>query len=233
VSTGPYAVRFGAFPSVAPQAGTVERVLLEIENVGTLAWRHELFVSYHWLDTRDNPIHWDGIRTDAPQLEPGEHATVSANVRAPIPPGRYRLAFDLVAEYRAWFSELGSPMLAADVDVASREGEPDAALPDGWERAADWEERVRATHHEGYGVVAGAVDWPRGLMRRAPRELAPYEPGQGRVPGFSAPLLAPSILPGVELEPLGEIAGLPAFAAPKDEPWVYDGRIVIRRRKGA
>jgi hypothetical protein len=226
-------VRFGAFPSVAPQAGTVERVLLEIENVGTLAWRHDLFVSYHWLDMRDNPIHWDGIRTDAPQLEPGESAAISASVRAPIPPGRYRLAFDLVAEYRAWFSELGSPMLAADVDVTAREGEPDAPLPDGWERAADWEERVRATHHEGYGVVAGAVEWPRGLMRRPPRELAPYEPGQGRVPGFSAPLLAPSTLPGVELEPLGEIAGLPAFAAPKDEPWVYDGRIVIRRRKGA
>ena len=233
MSTGPYAVRFGAFPSIAPQAGTVAPVLLEVENVGTLAWRHDLYVSYHWLDTRDNPIHWDGIRTDAPQLEPGESATVSASLRAPIPPGRYRLAFDLVAEYRAWFSELGSPMLAADVDVAPRAGEPDAPLPDGWERAADWEERVREAHHEGYGVVAGAVDWPRGLMRRPPRALAPYEPGQGRVPGFSAPLLAPSVLPGVDLEPLAEVAGLPAFAAPKDEPWVYDGRIVIRRRKGA
>jgi hypothetical protein len=49
------------------------------------------------------------------------------------------------------------------------------------------------------------------------------------VPGFGAPLLAPSVLPGIELEPLGEIAGLPALAAPHDEPWVYDGRIVLRR----
>jgi hypothetical protein len=225
-------VRFGAFPSVTPQAGTVERVELEVENAGTLAWRHDLFVSYHWLDTRDNPIHWDGIRTGAPHLDPGERATVPMNVRAPIPPGRYRLAFDLVAEFRAWFSELGSPMLAADVEVAQREGEPDAPLPDGWERAPDWDERVRATHHEGYGVVAGAVAWPRGLMRRPPKELAPYEPGQGRVPGFSAPLLAPSVLAGIELEPLGQIAGLPAFAAPRDEPWVFDGRIVLRRRTG-
>jgi hypothetical protein len=51
------------------------------------------------------------------------------------------------------------------------------------------------------------------------------------VPGFSSPLLCPSVLPGVELEPLGELAGLPAFAAPQDEPWVYDGRIVLRLRR--
>jgi hypothetical protein len=231
VTTGPYAVRFGAFPATAPQAGTVATVELEVENVGSLAWRRDLFASYHWLDTRDNPIVWDGIRTAAPQLAPGGRATVPMKVRAPIPPGRYRLAFDLVAEFRAWFSELGSPMLAADVDVAPREGEPSAALPDGWERAADWEERVRAAHGEGYGVVGGAVAWLGGVLNRPPKELAPYEPGLGRVPGFSAPLLAPSVLEGIELEPLGEVLGLPAFAAPTDEPWVYDGRIVLRRRR--
>jgi hypothetical protein len=229
VSTGPYAVRFGAFPDVAPQAGAVEEVRLAVENTGSLAWRRDLFLSYHWLDARDNPIHWDGIRTPAPPLEPGDRVTVTARVRAPIPPGRYRLAFDLVAEFRAWFSELGSAMLVRDVEVAPRAGEPSAALPDGWERAADWDERVRAAHAEGYGVVAGAVEWPRGVLNRRPRELAPYQPGQGRVPGFGAPLLAPSVLPGIELEPLGELAGLPAFAAPRDEPWTYDGRIVLRR----
>jgi hypothetical protein len=232
VSTGPYAVRFGAFPDVAPQAGAIEEVLVEVENAGALAWRgDDLFVSYHWLDPRDNPIHWDGIRTPAPELAPGERATVAAKVRAPIPPGRYRLAFDLVAEFRAWFSELGSELLARDVDVVPRGGEPRWSVPDGWERAPDWEERVRAAHAEGYGVVAGAVEWPGGVLRRRPKELAPYEPGAGRVPGFGAPLLAPSVLPGVELEPLGELAGLPAFAAPRDEPWIYDGRIVLRRRR--
>ena len=50
------------------------------------------------------------------------------------------------------------------------------------------------------------------------------------MPGFSSPLLCPSVLPGIELEPLGEVAGLPAFAAPQGEPWVYDGRIVLRVR---
>lgn len=206
-------------------------VALAVENAGALPWKRDVFVSYHWLDTRDNPIVWDGVRTDAPALAPGERATVEVALRAPIPPGRYRLAFDLVAERRAWFSELGSGMLAQDVDVRPRSGDPNAPLPGGYERAPDWDERVRAAHADGYGVVAGAVEWPSRLLRRAPRELAPYAPGPGRVPGFGAPLLAPSVLPGIELEPLGEIADLPAFAAPADEPWIYDGRIVITRRR--
>jgi hypothetical protein len=152
-------------------------------------------------------------------------------VRAPIPPGRYRLAFDLVAELRAWFSELGSPMLAQDVVVVPRAGEPNAELPAGVEPAPEWHERVRAAHAEGFGVVAGAIDWPRSLLRRTPRELEQYAPGPGRIPAFAAPLLCPSVLPGVQLEPLGEVAGLPAFAAPQNEPWVYDGRIVLRVRR--
>jgi hypothetical protein len=232
VSRGPLAVHWGAPPAVAPRAGTVDQVRIEVENAGALSWAAGTFVSYHWLDSRDNPIVWDGIRTEAPRLAPGERAVVAADVRAPIPPGRYRLAFDMVAELRAWFSELGSPMLPQDVDVADRTGEPSAPLPAGFERAPDWEERVRAAHAEGYGVVAGAVDWASGLLHRRPRELAPYVPGPGRIPGFSAPLLAPSLLPGIELEPLGKIVGLPAFAAPREEPWIYDGRIVLRKLGG-
>ena len=95
------------------------------------------------------------------------------------------------------------------------------------ETAPDWAERVRAAHAEGFGVVAGAIDWDGG---RRPRALAPYAPGPGRVPGFSGPLLAPSVLPGIELERLDDVEGLPAYAAPRDEPWVYDGRIVLRAR---
>jgi hypothetical protein len=32
------------------------------------------------------------------------------------------------------------------------------------------------------------------------------------------------------LERLADVEGLPAFAAPQDEPWLYDGRIVLRAR---
>jgi hypothetical protein len=229
VSKGPLAVRWGAPPELAAQAGAVSVARVELENAGSIAWRDGVNVAYHWLDRRDNPIVWDGDRTAAPRLEPGERTTVEVRVRGPLPPGPYRLAFDLVAEHRAWFSELGSPMLSQDVEVGARAGAPHAELPDWVEPAPDWQERVQAAHAEGYAVVAGAIEWD---SRRRPRQLAPYEPGPGRLPGFDAALLCPSVLPGVELERLEDVAGLPAFAAPppRTEPWVYDGRIVVRAR---
>jgi hypothetical protein len=221
-------VRWGAAPKPAPQAGAVETLRVELSNVGTLVWSDQVKLAYHWLDDRDNPIVWDGRRTAAPHLAPGESAIVEAKVRGPMPPGRYRLAFDMVAERRAWFSELGSTMLALDIDVAPRRGEPRADLPPNVFAAAEWAERVRAAHAEGFGVVAGAIDWDGG---RRPRALADYVPGPGRLPGFTGPLLAPSVLPGIELERLDDVEGLPAYAAPRDEPWVYDGRIVLRARR--
>ena len=47
------------------------------------------------------------------------------------------------------------------------------------------------------------------------------------MPGFPAPLICPSVVDGVELERLPDIAGLPAYAAPTNEPWIYDGRITL------
>jgi hypothetical protein len=228
VSKGPLAVRWGAPPRIDPHAGALASVQVELENAGTVAWRTGVNLAYHWLDDRDNPIVWDGARTPAPPLEPGERRIVEANVRAPIPPGPYRLAFDMLAEHRAWFSELGSPMLVQDLRVGERPGEPHADLPDEVEPAPDWLERVRAAHAEGFAVVAGAIAWEG---RRRPHALAAYAPGPGRLPGFDAPLLCPSVLPDVELDRLGDVAGLPAFAAPRSEPWIYDGRIVLRVRR--
>jgi hypothetical protein len=221
-------VRWGAAPDPAPQAGVVETIRVELSNAGTVAWSDQVRLAYHWLDGRDNPIVWDGPRTDIPRLAPGESALVEAKVRGPMPPGRYRLAFDMVAERRAWFSELGSPMLALDLDVAARRGEPRADLPPNVTAADDWAERVSAAHAEGYSVVAGAIAWQGG---RRPRALADYTPGPGRLPGFAGALLVPSVLPGIELERLDDVEGLPAYAAPRDEPWVYDGRIVLKAQR--
>ncbi|HEY2327005.1 MAG TPA: hypothetical protein VGH52_05915 [Gaiellaceae bacterium] len=228
VSRGPLAVEWGTWAVEQPHAGTIGSARVQLANAGTLPWGDTIFLSYHWLDDRDNPIVWDGIRTALPPLAPGERAEVNLAIRAPIPPGRYRLAFDVVAEHRAWFSELGSPMLSGDQTVAERIVEPNADLPNWLEPAADWDERVRAAHADGFAVVAGAIEWDGGLFERRPRELAPYEPGPGRVPGFSSPLICPSVAPGVTLERLDDVAGLPAFAAPLEEPWVYDGRIVLK-----
>ena len=230
MTKGPLAVRWGDWTLEAPHAGTVGVARVELENAGTVAWRDPVLLSYHWLDLRHNPIVWDGERTALPLVAPGERATVEALVRAPIPPGRYRFALDLVAEHRVWFSQIGSELVSREIEVLPREGGPRADLP-GWvEPAPGWHERVAAAHAEGYAVVAGSIEWLGGLGRRRPKVLAPYAPGAGRIPGFSHPLLCPSVLAGVAVEPVPEVAGLPAFAAPPGEPWVYDGRIVLRAR---
>jgi hypothetical protein len=237
MAKGPLAVRWGDWTLDEPHAGTLGRARVELENAGTVTWRDGILLAYHWLDDHGNPIVWDGDRTPLPELAPGERATVDARVRAPIPPGRYRFALDVVAEFRAWFSELGSDAVGADVDVLPRSGTPRADLPAWVEPAADAAERVAAAHAEGYAVVAGAIEWIGGFGQRRPRALAPYEPGGGRMPNFAHALLCPSVLDGLELERLEDVAGLPAFAAPGEEAWLYDGRIVLRahpkRRSGA
>lgn len=228
MTKGPLAVRWGDWELAEARAGTAATARVTLENAGTVVWRDGVALSYHWLDDRGNPIVWDGLRTSLPVIAPGERVSVEAAVLAPIPPGRYGFAFDLVAEGIAWFAELGSQPAAAQVEVGPRPGEHRAELPDWVEPNAGWDERVAAAHAEGFGVVAGSIAWEGGLGRRRPGELAPYEPGPGRIPGFSHPLLCPSVMQGVVLERLPDVAGLPAFAAPLDEAWLYDGRIVLR-----
>jgi len=193
-----------------------------------------VLASYHWLDGLGNPIVWDGVRTALPgPVASGAAVDLDVRVRAPMPPGRYRFALDLVAEGRAWFAELGSDSPSWEVDVRPRvqaaelAAVADVHLPNGCEPAPGWEDDVLAAHAEGYAVVAGAIEAPRRLRRA----LAAWAPGPGRVPSFPSPLLCPSILRGVEVERLPDVEGLPAFAPPRDEPWVYDGRLVIRWRR--
>jgi hypothetical protein len=230
MTQGPLAVRWGDWTLEQPHAGAISVAHVELENAGTVTWRDPVVLSYHWLDLRHNPIVWDGDRTRLPIVAPGERLTIDAAVRAPIPPGRYRFALDLVAEHRVWFSQLGGELSSREVDVQERQGLHQAELPPSVEPEDEWEERVAAAHAEGYAVVAGSIAWQGGLTRRRPRALAAYAPGTGRIPGFSHPLICPSVLEGVELERLPDVAGLPAFIPPAAEPWIYDGRIVLRAR---
>src|SRR5579884_2062925 len=150
MAKGPLVVRFGDWTLGELQAGAVGHGEVELENAGTVPWGNGIRLSYHWLDERDNPIVWDGERTDLPPLAPGERATVEARVRAPIPPGRYRFALDVVAEHRAWFSELGADQTVdADVDVRPRATPFHSGLPEWVEPAPDQAERVAAAHAEG------------------------------------------------------------------------------------
>ncbi|MDQ5821364.1 MAG: hypothetical protein M3540_07990, partial [Actinomycetota bacterium] len=83
----------------------------------------------------------------------------------------------------------------------------------------------------GYAAVGGSIEATGGLLRRGRGELEPWAPGTGRIPGFAHPLLCPSVL--VELDPswTDPVADLPALLPPEDEPWLYDGRIVVSSRR--
>ena len=216
VPTGPLAVRWLGHELEPPQAGTLARARVALENAGSAPWRG-LNLSYHWLDDRGNPIVWDGLRHEV-SAAPGERVERELAVRAPIPPGRYRLAFDLVDEQRFWLAELGNFTPELEVDVGPRDAGGARLF------GADGDaHQIAAAHREGYAAVGGSID-----VRRRPRELEPYEPGGGRNPAFAHPLVCPSLLP--PLEPNEEVAGLPAWRPEGDEPWLYDARIRLRPR---
>jgi hypothetical protein len=218
------------------EAGALHRATVEAENAGSAPWRsvgpdEGIFIAYHWLDERGNAIVWDGERTPLERtVEPAATLNQAMHVRGPIPPGRYRLALDLVVEQRFWLAELGNEPFERDVDVAPRDASGARTfLADGVEPAPDWAERARTLHEEGYAAVGGAVVVERGLLRRPPAELEPYAPGGGRHPRFPHPLVCPSLLP--PLEPNDEVAGLPAYRPDGEEPWMFDARLVVTLRR--
>jgi hypothetical protein len=222
IPAGPLGVRWLAYDLEPLQAGAVGGATVQFENAGMEPWRG-LALAYHWLDELGNAIHWDGLRTPIARLVPTERVSVAAQVRAPMPPGRYRLGFDLVLEGRYWLSEIGNEMLTADVDVGRRDASRAVAhLPAEVQPTAEWHELVRAAHEEGYAAVGGAID-------SRERALRPYRPGGGRNPSFAEPLVCPSLL--LPLAPNCEVAGLPAWRPEGWEPWIYDGRITVRLRR--
>jgi hypothetical protein len=256
----PLVARWLDVAPVEARAGALGTAVAEVENTGAVTWRsghlEGVQLSYHWLDELGNPIVWDGMRTPLPHpVAPGERVRAELAVRAPIPPGRYRLAFDLVDERRAWFGELGNETPEREHEVlprigrrlAARGGDPAAlaaqeeplvpedeaeaiaVLGDGCAPAPDWSRRVLDAHQEGYAAVGGAIEAPSRFGRRD-RTLDPWRPGGGRMPAFAYPLLCPSLVRGIEAEWVDPVAGLPALRLPPGEPSLYDGSIVVRAR---
>ena len=182
--------------------------------------------SYHWLDERGNAIVWDGVRTPLRARSRRARAPrSSARVRAPMPPGRYRFAVDLVDEHRAWSRSSATSRSRADVDVAParrRRRARGRSPPCTVRRTPAWQSSALALHAEGFAVV-GRRD------RGSPPTARARPVGQAAaagVPGFAHPLLCPSVLAALELEL--RCRGLPAFRPPADEPWVYDASLVLR-----
>jgi len=257
VPAGPLAVRWRGYALSPLRAGALTSVPLRLANAGSATWRARVLLSCHWLDDRGNPIVWDGQRTFLPhEVAPGEEVEVAAEVRAPQPPGTYRLAFDLLEEFRFWFAEVGSHVLELEVVVLPRIDERRLAVVVHGAATTETEaalraqeeplvaERAVATAH----LVPGAVpepDWSRrildahaegfaaaaGSIDSVGRELGPWRSAGGRNPGFAHPLLLPSLLTGFEV---AEHAGLPAYFPERfqnGEPWLFDGRIRLRLRR--
>jgi len=259
VPSGPLAVRWLAYDPGRPRAGTLGTARLAFENAGSVAWpragERRVCLGYHWLDELGNPIVWDGLWTALPhEVAPGERVEAELTVRGPLPPGPYRLSFDLVAEDRYWFSELGNSALERTVPVGPRierralavrgadpgpqeeplveedEAEAIAYLAPEVVPAADWSRRILDAHAEGYAAVGGSIAVEAGFLRRPSHALAPYAPGGGRNPAFEHPLLCPSVVRELEPRWAQPVEGLPALLTPADEPWLYDGRIQITAR---
>jgi len=258
VPAGPLAVRWIAYEIAEQRAGVATRARVRLENAGTAPWRSRgregVQLAYHWLDPLGNAIVWDGSRASFPDVvQPGETVELESPVVAPRPPGSYRLAFDLVEEFRFWFQELGSTPLDLPVDVKPRIDERRLAVR--VHGASDSELEASLATQEEPLVTEGAVavahlvtealpapDWSRLLLdahaegyaavggaidaesRADRRRFAPWAPGGGRNPRFGEPLLLPSLLGG--LEPL-EHEGLPAYAGPDR---LFEGRAVVRLR---
>src|SRR3954468_2206245 len=181
-TSGPLVARWRSLEHGMVEAGSLVEATVVVENAGTAPWRTRgpeegLFLSYHWLDERENPIVWDGIRTPLDRtVDPGAELRQQLAIRAPIPPGRYRLGLDLVEEHRFWLAELGSAPYAEDVDVGERDAS--AARVFGAEPDGEWLARARALHSEGYAAVGGAID---------ARGFDDYAPGGGRHPRVPPP----------------------------------------------
>lgn len=253
VPVGPLAVRWLGYELPELRAGTTGAARLRFQNAGSATWRARgdagVLVSYHWLDDRGNPIVWDGLRTPLERpVEPGETAELEIALRAPQPPGRYRLAFDFLEEFRFWWADVGLTPLEVDVEVRARidERRLGVAMSGGFDKhtaaalAGQQEPLVDDDPLAVAHLVAGAIpapDWSRrlldahaegyaavgGSIKSSDQGLRPWAPGGGRNPAFPHPLLLPSLLAG--LEPV-EHAGLPAYE-PGADTWLFDGRITL------
>jgi hypothetical protein len=182
VPAGPLAVRWVSYDVPELRAGAEASGRVELENAGSATWRSDgpegVQLAYHWLDPLGNPIVWDGPRSPfRSPVGPRERVELPIRLVAPMPPGAYRLAFDLVHEHRFWFAEVGNTPLELALEVSPRlerrvlavciKGDPvlaertRAALADQEEPVA--EENGEATAYLAAGCLP-AADWSRRIL---------------------------------------------------------------------
>ena len=178
VPAGPLAVRWIAYELGEARAGLAARARLRLANAGSAPWRsvgrEGIQLSYHWLDPLGNPIVWDGPRRPFEEVvRPGEEVELETAVLAPRPPGSYRLAFDLVSEYRYWFEELGSATLDLPVEVRPRIEARRLGVQVHGERDSELEAALAAQEEPLVSDEARRGGSPRSGCRSRPRLVAP------------------------------------------------------------
>ena len=193
----------------------------------------------------------DGPRIDSTRGRPGDEVEVALRVRAPQPPGRYRLAFDLVEELR-WFAEVGSSPLELDAEVLPRIEERRLAVvvrgaPTRRRRRRSWRRKSRSsrpaqsrprTHHRRdprsrTGRGGSSTRTPRATSRSAARSRrATARCARGRRAAAATGVLASAPAPvAPERRRAEQHSGLPAYV-PGDEAALFDGRIRLRLPHG-
>ena len=98
--------------TTTPQQATIGATLaltVQVSNYGQRAWVPGAFsLSYHIFRANGETAVWDGTRGVLPSIAPpGSTVTVPINVALPAGTGDYTLAWDMVQEGVAWFSQLG------------------------------------------------------------------------------------------------------------------------------
>jgi hypothetical protein len=84
-------------------------VRVTFRNTGNVAISSEdnIFLSYHWYDENNEPVIFDGLRTELGEsVAPGERGTVFMHLVTPDVPGSYTLEVDFVQEEVQWFSDI-------------------------------------------------------------------------------------------------------------------------------
>ena len=122
VVTSGLAAGYGA--TTTPQQATISATLqlsVQVSNYGQRTWTPGAFsLSYHIFKANGDTVAWDGARGVLPGSVP-PFATVSVPISVALPgtTGDYVLAWDMVQEGVAWFSQLG----------VARKAEPFSVVP--------------------------------------------------------------------------------------------------------
>ena len=59
--------------------------------------------AYHWVDADGRVVVRDGVRTQLPDVAPGDEVELRVRVDGPLRPGKHTLQLEPVREHAAWY----------------------------------------------------------------------------------------------------------------------------------